>query len=95
MFVTDSSRLETLRRQLGETEALIERPASAFQARHGRPMPADNVWLVQRKAERDALVKLSASMQGSPGRPCQGAGSPTAGPTTITIDTTRHRGTQP
>ncbi|MGW1259214.1 tyrosine-type recombinase/integrase [Streptomyces sp. NPDC002513] len=95
VFVTDSSHLETLRRQLAETEALIQRQTSAFQARHGRPMPADNVWLVQRNAERDALAKLLTSMQESPGRPCQGAGSPTAGPTPITIDTTRHRRTWP
>nr|WTB28315.1 hypothetical protein OG781_00890 [Streptomyces sp. NBC_00830]WTB35766.1 hypothetical protein OG781_45690 [Streptomyces sp. NBC_00830] len=95
MFVTDSSHLETLRRQLEETEALIHRQTSAFQARHGRPMPADNVWLLQRTAERDALVKLLASMQDNPGRPCQGAGSPTAGPTPIAIDTTRHRKAQP
>ncbi|MER5916594.1 tyrosine-type recombinase/integrase [Streptomyces sp. NPDC001982] len=95
VFVTDSSHLETLRRQLDETEALIQRQAGAFQARHGRPMPEDNVWLVQRTDERDALVKLLASMQESPGRPCQGAGSPTAGPTPITIDTARHRRPQP
>ncbi|MGW7571869.1 tyrosine-type recombinase/integrase [Streptomyces tendae] len=95
VFVTDSSHLDTLQRQLDETEALIQRQTSAFQARHGRPMPEDNVWLVQRTAERDALVKLLASMQEAPGRPCQGAGSPTAGPTPITIDTTSHRRTQP
>ncbi|MFF3518898.1 tyrosine-type recombinase/integrase [Streptomyces sp. NPDC002573] len=95
VFVTDSSHLDTLKRQLDETEALIQRQTSAFQARHGWPMPEDNVWLVQRTAERDALVKLLASMQEAPGRPCQGAGSLTAGPTPITIDTTRHRGTQP
>ncbi|NGO41699.1 tyrosine-type recombinase/integrase [Streptomyces ureilyticus] len=95
VFVTDSSHLDTLQRQLAETEALIQRHHDQFQARHGRPMPEDNVWLVQRAAERDALVKLLATMQETPERPCQGAGSPTSGPTPITIDITRHRRTQP
>jgi hypothetical protein len=31
-----------------ETEALINRATAAFQERHGRPMPEDNVWLLQR-----------------------------------------------
>ncbi|GAA1653848.1 tyrosine-type recombinase/integrase [Actinoplanes couchii] len=91
VFVTDSSHLDTLQRQLDESEALIERQTSAFQARHGRPMPADNVWLLQRTAERDSLTKLLTAMRDNPGRPCQGAGSPTSGPTPITIDTIRHR----
>lgn len=95
VFVTDDSHLEPLRRQLEETEGLIERRKAEFQDRRGTPMPEDNVWLVQRTAERDALVKLLGSMQENPGRACQGAGSPTAGPTPITIDMNRHRKAQP
>ncbi len=95
VFVTDTSHFDTLQRQLDETEALIRRHRDQFQARHGRPMPADNVWLVHRTAEREALVKLLSSMQAMPARPCQGVGSPTAGPTPITIDTSRHRRSQP
>jgi integrase len=95
VFVTDPSHLDTLRRQLEETEALIDKQTEAFQVRHGRPMPEDNVWLVQRAAERDALVRLLGSMQENPGRACQGAGSPTAGPTPVTIDMNRRRKAQP
>ncbi len=91
VFVTDTSHLETLQRQLDETNALIERTTEQFQLRHGKPMPDDNVWLAQRTAERDALVKLVATMQQHPARACQGAGSPTSGAVPITIDTTSYR----
>ena len=93
VFVTDDTHLDTLTRQLTETTTLIERTTSQFQNRHGRPMPDDNVWLLQRTAERDALAKLLASMQATtPGRAVQGAGSPN-GPTPVSIDLTRHRKT--
>jgi hypothetical protein len=91
VFVTDTSHLDTLQRQLDETIALIERTTEQFQQRHGRSMPDDNIWLAQRAAERDALVKLIATMGENPTRACQGAGSPTSGPVPITIDTTSHR----
>ena len=91
VFVTDTSHLGTLHRQLNETTALIERTTEQFQKRHGKPIPGDNVWLAQRSAERDALVKLIATMQQQPARACQGAGSPASGPVPITIDTTSHR----
>lgn len=45
-----------LARQLSETEELIKRSTVAFQQRHGRPMPEDNVWLAQRHAEYAALT---------------------------------------
>ncbi|MER5753577.1 hypothetical protein [Streptomyces sp. NPDC002088] len=77
-----------------ETVALIERTTTQFQNRHGRPMPDDNIWLIQRAAERDALTRLLTSMQSAPGRALQGAGSPTS-PTPVSIDLTRHRQTQP
>ena len=91
VFVTDTSHLDTLQRQLDETRALIDRNTEQFENRHGKPMPDDNVWLAQRTAERDALVKLIATMQQHPTPACQGAGSSTSGPVPITIDTSRHR----
>ena len=94
VFVTDDSHLATLQRQLAETTALIERTTAQFHDRHGHPMPADNVWLIQREAERDALDKLLAAMQASPGRAVQGAGSPST-PIPVSIDLTRHRKPQP
>jgi hypothetical protein len=81
--------LDTLRRQLDETHALIERTTTQFQNRHRTPMPADNPWLVQRTAEKDALTKILAAMNATPSRACQGAGSPDRVP--ITLDTTSYR----
>ncbi|MEV4360053.1 hypothetical protein ACWEPL_49695 [Nonomuraea sp. NPDC004186] len=95
VFVTDDSHIDSLQRQLAETNELIERTTAAFEVRHGVPMPADNVWLGQRSAERDALVKLLAAMAAAPGRAVQGASAPTGGPVPITIDTTRHRRSTP
>jgi hypothetical protein len=45
VFVTDDTHQQTLQRQLAETAAMIERTTATFQQRHGRPMPADNIWL--------------------------------------------------
>lgn len=94
VFVTDTSHLDTLNQQLAQTTALIERTTTQFQDRHGKPMPDDNVWLAQRTAERDALLRLLTAMAATPGRAVQGAGTPT-GPTPVVIDLTRHRKTQP
>ena len=94
VFVTDDSHLDTLKRQLADTTVLIERNTARFQQRHGRPMPDDNIWLLQRRAERDALVKLLDAMRANPGRAIQGAGSPST-PTPVSIDLTRHRKPQP
>jgi hypothetical protein len=91
VFVTDTSHLDTLQRQLAETESLIERTTTQFEHRHGTPMPAENPWLIQRTAEKTALTKIVAAMTTAPGHACQGAGSPTAGPVPITLDTTSHR----
>ena len=91
VFVTDTSHLDTLQRQLDETSALVDRTAEQFEKRHGKPMPHDNVWLAQRSAERDALVKLIATMRENPSRACQGAATPACGPIPITIDATSYR----
>jgi hypothetical protein len=92
VFVTDDTHTQTLVRQLEEAEGLIQRTTAAFLDRHGRPMPADNVWLVQRNAERDALQRLLTALDAKPGRACQGAGCPTTGPIPITL---QRRGTLP
>lgn len=93
VFVTDTTHQDTLQRQLAETEQLIARSTADFQQRHGRPMPEDNVWLTQRRAEHDALTQLLATMGKNPGHAVQGAGcgaTPT-GPVPLTLDTTRRR----
>jgi hypothetical protein len=59
-------------------------------------MPADNVWLAQRQAERDALVRVTAAMQAAPGRAVQGAGCPStgpAGPVPVTLGAASNRKT--
>lgn len=97
VFVTDQTHQPTLARQLKDTEDLIARSTTAFQQRHGRPMPADNVWLAQRRAEHAALTRLLAAMADNPNRAVPGAGCGTApaGPIPITLDLTRHRRTHP
>ncbi|MFI2207169.1 hypothetical protein ACH47Z_42140 [Streptomyces sp. NPDC020192] len=80
-----------------ETAALIDRTTTAFQERHGRPMPEDNVWLLQRRAEHAALAKLLDSIRSRPDRAVHGAGCGTAptGPVPISFDLDRHRRTRP
>ncbi len=93
VFVTDRTHQQALERQLTDTAALIERACADFQLRHGRPMPAGNVWLAQRQAEHDALARVIAAMQAAPGRAVQGTGCPStapAGPVPVTIDTASH-----
>jgi Phage integrase family len=97
VFVTDETHRSTLERQLAETGELINRTTAAFQERHGRPMPDDNIWLAQRRAEQQALARLLATMQSAPGRAVQGAGcgATTAGPVPVTLSLTCHRRTGP
>ncbi|MGH3926204.1 MAG: tyrosine-type recombinase/integrase, partial [Pseudonocardiaceae bacterium] len=97
VFVTDTSHHPALQRQLKDTEELIARSTAAFQQRHGRPMPEDNVWLSQRRAEHAALTRLLATMQDNPSQAVQGAGCGTAppGPVPLTLDLPHRRRTQP
>lgn len=97
VFVTDQTHDTALARQLKETEELIARSTAAFQQRHGRPMPEDNVWLAQRRAEHAALTGLLATMADHPGRAIQGGGCgpASAGAVPLTLDLARHRRTQP
>jgi hypothetical protein len=95
VFVTDQTHHSALQRQLIETSELIVRSTAAFLQRHGRPMPEDNVWLAQRRAEHAALTRLLATMSDNPGRAVQGAGCGAAppAPVQLTLDLTRHRRT--
>ena len=98
VFVTDQTHRQALERQLADTAALIERATADFAQRHGRPMPADNIWLAQRQAEHAALTRLLAAMQAAPGRAVQGAGCSSAapaGPVPLTLGTASHRKDQP
>ena len=97
VFATDETHRSTLERQLAETAELITRTTAAFQQRHGRPMPEDNIWLAQRRAEQQALARLLTTMQSAPGRAVQGAGcgAAPAGPVPLALDLTRHRRTPP
>jgi hypothetical protein len=98
VFVTDQTHQQELQRQLADTAALIERATADFQKRHGRPMPAGNVWLAQRQAEHDALTRVLDAMHAAPGRAVQGAGCGTAtttGPVPVILDTASHRENRP
>ena len=97
VFVTDQTHNPALARQLKETEELIARTTAAFQQRHDRAMPEDNVWLAQRRAEHAALTRLLTTMTEHPGRAVQGGGCgpAAAGPVPLTLDLDRHRRTQP
>jgi hypothetical protein len=66
VFVIDASHQSALEGQLAETTALIHRSTTAFQQRHGRPMPEDNVWL-GRRGRRPARYR-SCSVRSGTGR---------------------------
>jgi hypothetical protein len=94
VFVTDQTHQQALKRQLADTAALIERATADFWQRHGNPMPDDNVWLAQRRAEHAALTRVLAAMQAAPGRAVQGAGYGAAAPGSpvpLTLDLTRRK----
>lgn len=75
-FVTDPSHDPALNRQLQATQDLITTHTAAFQQAHGQPIPEDNVWLVQRRAEKEALTRLLAVMTEYPGRAVRGTCQP-------------------
>jgi hypothetical protein len=93
MLTTDETHTATLRRQLADTEQLIARATADFQQRHGTPMPDDNVWLSQRRAEHAALAQLLSIMDSAEGRAVQGGGcgATAPGPVSLTLDTSRAR----
>jgi hypothetical protein len=87
VFATDHTHRDTLQRQLDDTIALIDRTTTEFETRHGKPMPDDNVWLAQRRAEQQALTQLLAALPAESGRAVQGGGcrDNTTGPVPLTL----------
>ena len=60
-FATDRSHLPEIRRQLAETEQLIEHRKAQHLARYGEPMSESNIWLEQRLAEvRSMRLEITA-----------------------------------
>lgn len=78
VFATDETHQPELERQLDETTELITRTTAAFEGRHGRPMPDDNVWLAQRRGEHAALTGLLATMRDGPQRAVHSGGCNTS-----------------
>ena len=92
-FATDRSHLPEIRRQLAETEQLIEHRQAQHQARYGEPMSSANIWLEQRLAEvrsmrleisaLEALADASTAVRGA--GVCGRAGYQGQGPVPVTI----------
>jgi hypothetical protein len=57
-FATDRSYLSEHREQLAKLDGLIEQRKQAFEAKTGREMSDDNVWLSERLTEQRALIKI-------------------------------------
>ncbi len=66
-FATDKTYLPEIRRQLAETERLIERRKAQHLARYGEPMSGNNVWLEQRLAELRSMRLEIAALEAQPG----------------------------
>ena len=79
VFTTDESHLETLRRMLAETGALVTREQQRFLDRHGYAMPEENVWLRERRRETESLTNLTAKIEAAPGQAIEGGGTRAAG----------------
>lgn len=62
-FVTDASHAPELRRQLTDTERLLEQRQSAFLAKYGTPMDEDNVWAQGRTAETASLRQILLAIE--------------------------------
>ena len=65
-FATDKTYLPEIRRQLAETEQLIERRKAQHLARYGEPMSENNVWLEQRLAELRSMRLEIAALEAQP-----------------------------
>ena len=65
-FATDKTYLPEIRRQLAETEQLIEQRKAQHLARYGEPMSENNVWLEQRLAEVRSMRLEIAALQAQP-----------------------------
>ncbi len=95
VFVTDATHRQVLQRQLLDTGKLIDRAVTEFEQRHGHPMPEDNVWLTQRRAEHAALTRLLDALDAAPDAATYGTTPDCRTPATrhvpLTLDLTRHR----
>jgi hypothetical protein len=61
-FATDRSYLSEHQQQLDLVGQLIDTRKQAFQARTGREMTDENIWLAERRKERQALGKIIAAV---------------------------------
>jgi integrase len=65
-FATDRTHLPEIRRQLAETEQLIDRRKAQHLARYGEPMSESNVWLEQRLTELRSMRLEIAALDAQP-----------------------------
>jgi integrase len=91
-FATDRSHLSEIRRQLAQTNKLIEDRKAQHLARYGEPMSDTNIWLEQRLAECRSMDLEIAALETQPANTsvvrgagvCGRSGYQT-GPTPVTI----------
>ena len=94
-FVTDGRHRDEHAHQIEVTVQLIDARQATFRQRYGTAMPDDNVWLVERHAELDALGKIIAAIDTVPDDlGVRGAGSPQAN-SVAPISTTGDDGMNP
>ena len=62
-FATDASFLPELTAQRTRTEKLIDDRRTAFHARTGQELGLDNIWLVGRRQEHDALGRIILKLE--------------------------------
>lgn len=73
-FATDATHLDTLKQQRKVTVQLITDRQKIVEARHGKPMPDNNVWLVARNKEIASLDSIIDALTHSD-KPVKGAGA--------------------
>jgi Phage integrase family len=61
-FATDRTHLDEHQRQLSGLLQIVDARREQFQAKTGREMPEDNVWLRERRKERRALQSIIAAL---------------------------------
>ena len=84
-FATDRSHLPEIRRQLAETEQLIEQRKDQHLARYGEPMSEHNIWLEQRLTEIRSMRLEVTALQAQPDDAASSAApASAAGPATRT-----------
>jgi hypothetical protein len=78
-FATDRSYLPDHDQQLDLLGKLIDTRKQAFEARTGREMPEENIWLAERRKEQQALGKIIAASPTRRPRPTRSAARAPAG----------------